>query len=156
MPQANTVPELVAQAGTSAAASATSGASAGTGTAGQAGNDAAGTAALPPLITAVGSEAAPASTATADAGSSTPAAPAATALDRLLAPGQVALSSVVLGPTNTAVFRTPQGFVVVEQGQTVPGLSGEDGTPVVLQTVEPGAVTVALGNTVKSLELEQR
>ena len=154
VPQANAVPELVAHAGAAPTTPGTvtpGNAGTGAGAAGQAADDAADQAGTPPLITAVGSETAPAGTAAADAAP----APVATALDRLLAPGQVTLSSVVLGPTNTAVFRTPQGFVVVEQGQAVPGLN-LDGTPVLLQEVKADAVVLAASNLVTSVKLEQR
>ena len=153
---------MVQNAAASASGNAASGNPA-AGTAGQDSDDASAPAATPPLITVVSGEVAPAGSAagtgaagTGTTGTGTTGTGAGTALDRLLAQGQVALSSVVLGPTNTAVFRTPQGFVVVEQGQTIPGLGGENATPVVLQNVDTDAVTLSLGDTVKSLKLEQR
>ncbi|MDO4246885.1 MAG: hypothetical protein Q4C89_12750 [Deinococcus sp.] len=162
VPKSNAVPELVAQAPqTSGRPNAVTGqtgtgsAAAPTGAAASAG--AAGSAqAAPPLITVAGTDAAnptdsagAAGTVVTPTGATTTLSP----LEQLLAQRQLSLSSVVLGPTNTAVFRTAQGFVVVEQGQPLPD---NEGGKVVLKEVKADAVTLALGNTVKTLELEQR
>lgn len=162
VPKSNAVPELVAQApqtsgrpnavagqtGTSSAA-APAGAAASAGAAGSA-------QAAPPLITVAGTDAANPTDSAGVAGTvvtPTGATTALSPLEQLLAQRQLSLSSVVLGPTNTAVFRTAQGFVVVEQGQPLPD---NEGGKVILKEVKADAVTLALGNTVKTLELEQR
>lgn len=162
VPKSNAVPELVAQApqtsgrpnavagqtGTGSAA-APAGAAASAGAAGSA-------QAAPPLITVAGTDAANPTESAGAAGTVVTPTGATTTLnplEQLLAQRQLSLSSVVLGPTNTAVFRTAQGFVVVEQGQALPD---NEGGKVILKEVKADAVTLALGNTVKTLELEQR
>lgn len=74
----------------------------------------------------------------------------ATTLDRVLTERRINLDGAVLGPVNTAVFRTSSGFVVVSVGQTLPE------TDVVLREVTATSATLALGNTIKTLQLEQR
>ncbi|MFC5847346.1 hypothetical protein [Deinococcus petrolearius] len=125
------------QAGTSQAGTSPADAASGSAAGGEAPTLAVPT---PQVITRLGQSGAPAA--------GTPAA--GTALDRVLAERGVRLDGVVLGPVNTAVFRTGGGFVVVSVGQTLPD------TDVVLREVTATTATLALGDNVTTLQLEQR
>ena len=59
-------------------------------------------------------------------------------------------NAVVLGPINTAIFKTDKGFVVVPTGQTLP-----DST-VTLGEVTATSATLTLGSDSKILELDKR
>ena len=71
-------------------------------------------------------------------------------LDQLVQSRNLVYNAVVLGPINTAIFKTDQGFVVVPTGQTLP-----DST-VVLKEVTATSATLSLGNDSKILELDKR
>jgi hypothetical protein len=113
-----------------------------------AGNSESATTSAPQVITQLG-QGNPTGAADAAVTSTAPAA-TTTALDRVLADRGVNLDAAVLGPVNTAVFRTDDGFVVVSVGQTLLD------TDVVLRSVTATTATLVLGNTVKTLQLEQR
>ena len=72
------------------------------------------------------------------------------ALDTVLAQRQMAVDSVVLGPNDTAIFRSDQGFLVVSEGQTLPN------TDVLVKDITASAVTLTLGTVTKTLQLEKR
>lgn len=79
-----------------------------------------------------------------------PAAPVVSVLDQLVQSRNLVFNAVVLGPINTAIFKTAQGFVVVPTGQNLP-----DST-VTLKEVTATSVTLSLGNDSKILELDKR
>ncbi|PTA67309.1 hypothetical protein [Deinococcus arcticus] len=78
--------------------------------------------------------------------------PAATSnpLDSFVQTQQLAFNAVVLGPVNTAIFRSKDGFVVVSVGQTLPD------TQVTVKEVTATSATLSLGNNTTTLELEKR
>ncbi len=78
------------------------------------------------------------------------AAAVVSALDQLVQSRNLVFNAVVLGPINTAIFKTDKGFVVVPTGQTLP-----DST-VVLKEVTSTSATLSLGNDSKILELDKR
>lgn len=87
----------------------------------------------------------------ADGNTQTPSvAPAASSLDSYLAQQSVQFNAVVLGPVNTAVFKTAQGFVVVSSGQKIPD------TDITVSNVSANQVTLTLNNNSKTLELNKR
>lgn len=94
----------------------------------------------PGLISQYGSANAPA----------VPAAPVVSPLDQLVQSRNLVFNAVVLGPINTAIFKTDAGFVVVPTGQNLP-----DST-VTLKEVTATSVTLSLGNDSKILELDKR
>ncbi|WP_026332326.1 lipase chaperone [Deinococcus apachensis] len=72
------------------------------------------------------------------------------ALDQLLQSREIALNAAVLGPVNTAVFRSRDGFVVVEIGEKLPD------SEAVLKDVTADSATLSLGNDTKTLQLNER
>ena len=56
----------------------------------------------------------------------------------------------MLGPLNTAVFKTDRGFVVVSVGQNIPD------TNIIVREVSASSATLALDNTTKILQLDKR
>lgn len=72
------------------------------------------------------------------------------ALDQLIQSREIALNAAVLGPVNTAVFRSRDGFVVVEVGEKLPD------SDAVLKAVTADSATLALGNDTKTLQLNER
>ena len=79
-----------------------------------------------------------------------PVAPVISALDQLVQGRSLVFNAVVLGPINTAIFKTDKGFVVVPTGQTLP-----DST-VTLKEVTATSATLTLGSDSKILELDKR
>ena len=79
-----------------------------------------------------------------------PTAPVISALDQLVQSRSLVFNAVVLGPINTAIFKTDKGFVVVPTGQTLP-----DST-VTLGEVTATSATLTLGSDSKILELDKR
>ncbi|MFC6658997.1 hypothetical protein [Deinococcus multiflagellatus] len=79
----------------------------------------------------------------------TPAA-STNALDSFVQTQELAFNAVVLGPVNTAIFRSKDGFVVVSVGQTLPD------TQVTVKEVTATSATLSLGNNTTTLELEKR
>lgn len=102
--------------------------------------DPAATAPQPGVISQYGSANAPA----------VPAALVISALDQLVQSRSLVFNAVVLGPINTAIFKTDKGFVVVPTGQTLP-----DST-VTLGEVTATSATLTLGSDSKILELDKR
>ena len=102
--------------------------------------DPAATAPQPGVISQYGSANAPA----------IPVAPVISALDQLVQSRSLVFNAVVLGPINTAIFKTDKGFVVVPTGQTLP-----DST-VTLGEVTATSATLTLGSDSKILELDKR
>lgn len=72
------------------------------------------------------------------------------ALEQLIQSREIALNSAVLGPINTAVFRSRDGFVVVEVGEKLPD------SDAILKDVTADSATLALGNDTKTLHLNER
>ncbi|WP_188963668.1 hypothetical protein [Deinococcus aquiradiocola] len=72
------------------------------------------------------------------------------ALDTLVQSRSLVFNAVVLGPVNTAIFKTDKGFVVVTTGQTLPDSN------VTLKEVTATSATLSLGNDSKILELDKR
>lgn len=85
-------------------------------------------------------------------GAASGAAPmtAASELDQLVQTQDLAFNAVVLGPVNTAIFRSRNGFLVVSVGQKLPD------TDVTVKEVSADSATLALGNETKILELDKR
>ena len=102
--------------------------------------DLAATAPQPGVISQYGSANVPAA----------PTAPVISALDQLVQSRSLVFNAVVLGPINTAIFKTDKGFVVVPTGQTLP-----DST-VTLGEVTATSATLTLGSDSKILELDKR
>ncbi len=73
-----------------------------------------------------------------------------TPIDTVISEHQLVFDAVVLGPSNTAVFRSNQGYVVVTVGQPIPN------TNLVLQAVTATSATLAAGDTTKTLQLDKR
>lgn len=80
----------------------------------------------------------------------TTAIAAVSSLDQLVQNKGLAFHAVVLGPVNTAVFRSNDGFVVVPAGQKLANSN------VLIKEVTATSVTLSLGNDTKTLELENR
>jgi len=76
--------------------------------------------------------------------------PEPSALETLVKDQAVTFSSVVLGPVNTAIFNTKNGFIVVPLGQTLPD------SEVLLQTVTANSATLQLGKETLELTLDRR
>ncbi|UBV41817.1 hypothetical protein LAJ19_09165 [Deinococcus taeanensis] len=74
----------------------------------------------------------------------------ASALDSFVQSQGLAFNAVVLGPVNTAIFRSKDGFVVVSVGQNLPD------SPVTVKEVTATSATLSLGNDSKILELDKR
>ncbi|GMA16688.1 hypothetical protein E5F05_17140 [Deinococcus metallilatus] len=72
------------------------------------------------------------------------------ALDQLVQSRDLAFDAVVLGPVNTAIFRSRDGFLVVSVGQRLPD------SDVTLKEVTATSATLALGHDTKTLELDKR
>ncbi|MFB9993010.1 hypothetical protein ACFFLM_13635 [Deinococcus oregonensis] len=71
-------------------------------------------------------------------------------LDQNIAARELAFNAVVLGPVNTAIFRSKDGFLVVSVGQTLPD------SDIVIKEVTATSATLALGNDTQTLELDKR
>ncbi|MDB5046051.1 MAG: hypothetical protein JWQ08_2101 [Deinococcus sp.] len=71
-------------------------------------------------------------------------------LDQTIAGRELAFNAVVLGPVNTAIFRSKDGFLVVSVGQTLPD------SDIVIKEVTATSATLALGNDTQTLELDKR
>ncbi|WP_293914712.1 hypothetical protein [Deinococcus sp.] len=71
-------------------------------------------------------------------------------LDRYLQERNLSFDSVVLGPLNTAIFKTDRGLVVVSVGQNIPD------TNIAVREVTASSVTLALDTNTKILQLEKR
>lgn len=72
------------------------------------------------------------------------------ALEQLIHNRQLSLNATVLGPVNTAILRSRDGFLVVSVGQALPD------TKVVVRDVTASSITLALDNDTKTLELDKR
>lgn len=83
-------------------------------------------------------------------GAGTSAATAPSALETFVQTQQLAFNAVVLGPVNTAIFRSKDGYVVVAVGQTLPD------SQVTVKDVTATGATLSLGNDSKTLELDKR
>ncbi|BBN95629.1 hypothetical protein DEGR_23620 [Deinococcus grandis] len=75
---------------------------------------------------------------------------ATSALDSFVQTQEMAFNAVVLGPVNTAIFRSKDGYVVVAVGQTLPD------SQVTVKEVTATGATLSLGNDSKTLELDKR
>ncbi|GGM10710.1 hypothetical protein [Deinococcus aerophilus] len=84
------------------------------------------------------------------AGSPDASAPAANPLEQYLQAHDLAFDAAVLGPVNTAIFRSKDGFVVVAVGQTLPD------SQVTVKEVSTNSAVLALGNDLKTLALDKR
>ncbi|AZI42725.1 hypothetical protein EHF33_08140 [Deinococcus psychrotolerans] len=104
--------------------------------------------AAPGVITQL-NDAAPVANSTAQAPAPTSAAPLNT-LERYIQERNLSFNSAVLGPLNTAVFKTDRGFVVVSVGQNIPD------TNINVREVSASSATLALDNTAKTLQLDKR
>lgn len=71
-------------------------------------------------------------------------------LDAFLADQGLSYNAVVLGPVNTGIFQTKSGYVVVSIGQKLPN------SDIVVKDITASAVTLALGDSQKTLELDKR
>ncbi|ADV67190.1 hypothetical protein [Deinococcus maricopensis] len=76
--------------------------------------------------------------------------PQVNALDRFVTERDLSFNAVVLGPVNTSILKTRDGFLVVATGQTLPDSN------VVIREVTATSVTLALGSDTKTLELDKR
>ncbi|THF71304.1 hypothetical protein E7T06_02885 [Deinococcus sp. Arct2-2] len=146
VPGVNRVPNLTANAGSGNNGAASGANGTGTGAAGT-GTGAGVIASLPttaprPGTPQVITELTPLSTGT----------PAETTrpLDQNIAARELAFNAVVLGPVNTAIFRSKDGFLVVSVGQTLPD------SDIVIKEVTATSATLALGNDTQTLELDKR
>jgi hypothetical protein len=79
-----------------------------------------------------------------------PLPPEPTALEQLISGQELEFTSVVLGPVNTAIFKTKTGFLVVPLGQTLPDSAA------VVQTVTANSATLQLGKETLELTLDRR
>lgn len=61
---------------------------------------------------------------------------------------QIVLNAAVLGPVNTAILRSKDGFVVLSVGQTLPDSNA------VLREVTATSATLALGDDITTLKLD--
>ncbi len=71
-------------------------------------------------------------------------------LSAYIAGRDLSYNAVVLGPVNTGIFQTKSGYVVVSIGQKLPDSN------IVVRDITASAVTLALGNSQKTLELDKR
>ncbi|GHG15459.1 hypothetical protein GCM10017784_02570 [Deinococcus indicus] len=85
-----------------------------------------------------------------DLGSGNASVPALNELDAFVQTQELAFNAVVLGPVNTAIFRSKDGFVVVSVGQKLPD------TQVTVKEVTATGATLSLGNNSRTLELDKR
>ncbi|MFC4637553.1 hypothetical protein [Deinococcus hohokamensis] len=140
VPSVAQVPTIPGAAGNTGATGSTGAGTAGTGGTGTSGTGAGDVPAVttPQVITELG------------AAAGTPAASAPSPLDQLVQAQDLAFNAVVLGPVNTAIFRSRSGFVVVSVGQKLPD------TNVTVRDVTATSATLALGNETKTLELDKR
>lgn len=83
------------------------------------------------------------------AGGTAPATPG-NALEQYVADQQVSVDAVILGPTNTGIFKTRGGFVVAAIGQKL------EGSDVLVKNLTASSVTLALGNVETTLDLDKR
>lgn len=79
-----------------------------------------------------------------------PVVPPPTPIEAYLATNGLSYEAVVLGPVNTGIFATKDGYVVLALGQTLPDSS------IVVKDITATSVTLALGNEQKTLELQKR
>ena len=79
-----------------------------------------------------------------------PVPPEPSALEQLVSTQELEFTSVVLGPVNTAIFKTKTGFLVVPLGQTLPDSAA------VVKTVTANSATLQLGNETLELTLDRR
>lgn len=75
---------------------------------------------------------------------------ASTPLEQYLQAHDLAFDAVVLGPVNTAIFRSKDGFVVVAVGQNLPD------SQITVKEVSATSAVLALGNDLKTLALDKR
>ncbi|MFC3831926.1 MULTISPECIES: hypothetical protein [Deinococcus] len=75
---------------------------------------------------------------------------ATSALDRYVSDQNLVFNAVVLGPINTAIFRSKAGYVVVASGQPLPDSN------VTVGTVTATSATLNLGTESTTLELDKR
>lgn len=134
VPGVTSIPALTASAG--GATNGTGGATNGTGGATGTPATATPTPGTPQVIT--------------DLGSGNASVPALNELDAFVQTQELAFNAVVLGPVNTAIFRSKDGFVVVSVGQKLPD------TQVTVKEVTATSATLSLGNNSKTLELDKR
>ncbi|MFD1731102.1 hypothetical protein ACFSC4_08490 [Deinococcus malanensis] len=140
VPSVPSVPGTLASAGSAASTGGATGQGGAGGTTGT-GTDIAGEVpaiTTPQVITELGAEPGTAPVATEST------------LNQLVQTQDLAFNAVVLGPVNTAIFRSRNGFVVVSVGQKLPD------TNVTVQEVTANSATLALGNETKILELDKR
>lgn len=71
-------------------------------------------------------------------------------LDAYVSDQNLSYNAVVLGPVNTGIFQTKSGYVVVSIGQKLPQ------SDIVVKDISASAVTLALGDSQKTLELDKR
>ncbi|PYE56387.1 hypothetical protein DES52_101191 [Deinococcus yavapaiensis KR-236] len=76
--------------------------------------------------------------------------PTLTPLESYVASRGVTYEAVVLGPVNTGIFATNDGYVVLALGQTLPDSS------IVVKDITATSVTLALGSDETILELQKR
>ncbi|MBB6097706.1 hypothetical protein HNR42_001123 [Deinobacterium chartae] len=124
-------------------------------------NEPVGAVTVPDATPAPGSEpapdggpaATPAPGASADVGGLLPAgtaAPAPSALRQYVTDQQLSYSAVVLGPVNTAIFRTSSGYRIAILGQTLPG------TQIVVKSITAQQAILQLGDETLELNLDRR
>ncbi|GGS15870.1 hypothetical protein [Deinococcus knuensis] len=138
VPSVTRVPTLTPQTGTTGAAGTATGTGTGAGDGTLASAPVTGTPrpGTPQVIT--------------DLGSGNASVPTLNELDSFVQAQDLAFNAVVLGPVNTAIFRSKDGFVVVSVGQTLPD------TQVTVKEVTATSATLSLGNNSKTLELDKR
>lgn len=86
----------------------------------------------------------------APATSTAATAPSLTALDQFVSNQALSYTAVVLGPINTGVFSSKDGYVVVAVGQKLPG------SDVTVKDITADSATLALGNDVKKLDISTK
>ena len=70
-----------------------------------------------------------------------------TALSRAMNRQNLRFTGAVLGPSNTAIFRDDQGFMVLSEGDRLPN------TEIRVQDITASTVTLALGSDTLTLQL---
>lgn len=75
---------------------------------------------------------------------------AVSAVETAIRANGLVFNAAVLGPVNTAVFRSDKGFVVATVGQAIPN------TDIILKEVTATTATLTSGTTTKTLELDKR
>lgn len=109
------------------------------------------TPAVPALVAELGAPPAPPESAGQAAAEVTAPAPVAPdPLGDYIAQRDLSYNAVVLGPVNTGIFQTKGGYVVVSIGQKLPD------SDIVVKDITASAVTLALGDSQKILELDKR